>query len=89
MVAGSGCPGCRWAGRAAEERCSADLVPLGAFALLATDGIPTRHVRRALVAFADVTGADSLQERNDAPERSREEVLSALQEAIEQVELAQ
>jgi hypothetical protein len=63
--------------------------PLGAFALLATDGIPTRHVRRALVAFADVTGADSLQEWNDAPERSREEVLSALQEAIEQVELAQ
>jgi hypothetical protein len=63
--------------------------PLGAFALLATDGIPTDHVRRALVAFADVTGANSLQEWNDAPERNREEVLSALQEAIEQVEDAQ
>jgi hypothetical protein len=63
--------------------------PLGAFALLATDGIRTDHVRRALVAFADVIGADSLQAWNDAPGRSREEVLSALEEAIEQIEDAQ
>jgi hypothetical protein len=63
--------------------------PLGAFALLAADGIPTDHVRQALVAFADVTGADSLQAWNDAPGRSREEVLSALEEAIEQIEDAQ
>ena len=60
--------------------------PLGAFALLATDGIPTVHVRRALVAFADVTGADSLQDWNDAPGRTRAEVLSALGKAIEHVE---
>ena len=53
---------------------------LGAFALLAADGIPTVHIRRALVAFADVTGADSLQAWNDAPGRSREEVVSALEE---------
>ena len=59
---------------------------LGAFALAATDGIPGDHVRRALVALSDVIGIDSLQEWNDAPDRTREEVLSALEEAGEQIE---
>ena len=54
---------------------------IGAFSLAATDGIPRGHVRRALVAFSDVIATDSLQQWNDAPDRTREEVLSALDEA--------
>lgn len=58
---------------------------LGAFALVASDGIPPPGVRRALVALSDVIGTDSLEEWNDAPARTREEVLSALAEAGEHV----
>lgn len=58
---------------------------LGAFALAATDGIPPTHFRRALVRLSDVIGTDSLKEWNDAPARTREEVLSALAEAAEHV----
>jgi hypothetical protein len=59
---------------------------IGAFALSATDGIPRNHVRRALVVLSDVIATDSLQEWNNASDRTRVEVLSALEEAIEQVE---
>lgn len=59
---------------------------LGAFALSATDGVPRNHVRRALVALSDVIGTDSLQQWNDAPDRTREEVLSALEEAIAKID---
>jgi hypothetical protein len=59
---------------------------IGAFALAATDGIPRSHVRRALVVLSDVIATDSLQEWNDDHDRTREEVLSALEQAIEQVE---
>ena len=59
---------------------------LGAFGLAATDGVPPDHVRRALVALSGVIGTDSLQRWNDAPDRTREEVLFALDEAIAQIE---
>jgi hypothetical protein len=57
---------------------------VGAFALAATDGIPASDTRRALAAFAEVIRADSLEAWNDAPDRTREEVLSALEDAINQ-----
>ena len=59
---------------------------IGAFALAATDGIPRGHVRRALAVLSDVIATDSLQDWNDADDRTREEVLSALGQAIGQVE---
>jgi hypothetical protein len=59
---------------------------LGAFALAATDGIPINHIHGALRALADVTQANSLKEWNDAPLRTQQDVLDALDAAIAQIE---
>jgi hypothetical protein len=59
---------------------------LGAFALAATDGIPINHIHGALRALADVTQANSLKEWNDAPLRTQQDVLDALDAAIARIE---
>ena len=46
------------------------------FALAGTDGVPPGDARRAPVAFAEVIKAGSLEAWNDAPDRTRGEVLS-------------
>jgi hypothetical protein len=58
---------------------------LAAFALSATDGIPTDHVPAAMRALAEMTGAESFQEWNDHPLRTRQQVLDALDAAIARI----
>jgi hypothetical protein len=53
-----------------------------AFALSATDGVPTDHVPAALRALADVTQADSFRDWSDHPLRTHEHVVDALNAAI-------
>ena len=57
-----------------------------AFALAGKDGIPMNHLPRALRALGDVTGMNSIEGWNDDPRRTKQEVLDALDAAIERVE---
>jgi hypothetical protein len=57
-----------------------------AFALAGKDGIPVNHLHRALRAVADVTRMDSIETWNDDPLRTQQQVLNALDDAIERVE---
>jgi hypothetical protein len=54
-----------------------------AFALAGKDGIPMNHLPRALGV---VTGMNSIEGWNDDPPRTKQEVLDALDAAIERVE---
>ncbi len=60
-----------------------------AFALAATDGLPEGYVPNSIRAFADVTGALSLEAWNDAPDRTKEELLAAIDAALELVSSAE
>jgi hypothetical protein len=57
-----------------------------AFALAAKDGIPMNHIPGALRALAAVRPMDSLKDWNDDAGRTQEDVLDALDDAIERVE---
>jgi hypothetical protein len=57
-----------------------------AFALAGKDGIPMNHLHHALRAIAYVTDMDSIQDWNNDPERTQQQVLDALDAAIERVE---
>ncbi len=86
-----------WSQSADARDASGEAVPLGdddarawslrgAFALAATDGIPTNHVQPALRALAALTEADSLAEWNDFPNRTQREVLDLLDSALARME---
>jgi hypothetical protein len=57
-----------------------------AFALAGKDGIPMNHLPAALRALGAVTGMDSLEKWNDEEGRTKQNVLDALDGAIEHVE---
>jgi hypothetical protein len=57
-----------------------------AFALAGKDGIPMNHLHRALRALAEVTGMDSIEDWNNDASRTQQQVLDALDDAIERVE---
>jgi hypothetical protein len=57
-----------------------------AFALAGKDGIPMDHLHGALRALADVTGMNSIEGWNDDPRRTKQDVLDALDAAIERIE---
>ena len=57
-----------------------------AFALAGKDGIPMNHLHRALREIAYVTGMESIEDWNDDPARTQQQVLAALDDAIERVE---
>jgi hypothetical protein len=57
-----------------------------AFALAGKDGIPMNHLPRALRALAEVTGMQSMEAWNDDAARTQQQVLDALDDAIERVE---
>jgi hypothetical protein len=57
-----------------------------AFALAGKDGIPMDHLHGALRALAEVTGMNSIEGWNDDPGRTKQEVLDALDAAIERIE---
>ena len=57
-----------------------------AFALAGKDGIPMNHLHRALRALTEVTGMDSIEGWNNDPARTKQQVLDALDDAIERVE---
>jgi hypothetical protein len=57
-----------------------------AFALAGKDGIPMNHLPVALRALGDVTGMASLENWNDEESRTKQDVLDALDAAIEHVE---
>ena len=57
-----------------------------AFALAGKDGIPMNHLPAALRALRAVTGMESLEIWNDAEGRTKQDVLDALDAAIEHVE---
>jgi hypothetical protein len=57
-----------------------------AFALAGKDGIPMNHLHRALRAIAEVTEMDSIESWNNDPSRTRQQILDALDDAIERVE---
>jgi hypothetical protein len=57
-----------------------------AFALAGKDGIPTSRLHGALRVLGDVTGMNSLEGWNDDPRRTKQEVLDALDTAIERIE---
>jgi hypothetical protein len=57
-----------------------------AFALAGKDGIPMNHLPAALRALRAVTGMDSLENWNDEEGRTKQDVLDALDAAIEHVE---
>jgi hypothetical protein len=56
------------------------------FALAGKDGIPMNHLHRALRAITHVTAMDSIEDWNNDASRSQQEVLDALDDAIERVE---
>jgi hypothetical protein len=57
-----------------------------AFALAGKDGIPMNRLPVALRALSAVTGMDSLERWNDQEGRTKQDVLDALDAAIEHVE---
>jgi hypothetical protein len=57
-----------------------------AFALAGKDGIPMNHLPAALRALRAVTGMSSLDGWNDEAGRTKQEILDALDAAIECVE---
>jgi hypothetical protein len=57
-----------------------------AFALAGKDGIPMNHLPAALRALRAVTGMESLEKWNDEEGRTKQDVLDALDVAIEHVE---
>jgi hypothetical protein len=57
-----------------------------AFALAGKNGTPLNRLHGALRAVADVTGMDSIESWNNDASRTQQEVLFALDEAIERVE---
>ena len=57
-----------------------------AFSLAGKDGIPLNHLPGALRALAAVTEIDSLTVWNDETGRTKQEVLDALDDAIQRVE---
>ena len=57
-----------------------------AFALAGKDGIPMNHLHGAIRAIAEVTEMDSIEDWNNDPSRTQQEVLNALDDAIERVE---
>jgi hypothetical protein len=57
-----------------------------AFALAGKDGIPINRLPPALRAIAEVTGMDSIEDWNDDLSRTKQQVLDALDDAIERVE---
>ena len=57
-----------------------------AFALAGKNGIPMNRLHGALRAIAEVTAMDSIEEWNDDPARTQQQVLDALDDAIERVE---
>jgi hypothetical protein len=57
-----------------------------AFALAGKDGIPMNHLHRAIRAVAEVTEMDSIEGWNNNPSRTQQQVLDALDDAIERVE---
>jgi hypothetical protein len=61
----------------------------GAFALAAKDGIPMDRIAGALDAFGAVTGATSLRAWNDQSDRTRAQVLAALDSALARVSSAE
>jgi hypothetical protein len=86
-----------WAQSVGARDGSGDEVPLtsekatawslcSAFALAAKDGIPMNHIPRALRAIAEVTAMESMERWNDDPSRTQQQVLDALDGAIERVE---
>jgi hypothetical protein len=56
-----------------------------AFALAGMDG-PMNRLPRAIRGVADVTAMESMEEWNDAPARTKQDVIDALDAAIEHVE---
>jgi hypothetical protein len=57
-----------------------------AFALAGKDGFPMNSLHAALRALGDVTGMNSIEGWNDDPRRTKQEVLDALDAAIERIE---
>ena len=57
-----------------------------AFALAGKDGTPMNHLHGALRAIANVTGMDSIEDWNNKASRTQQQVLDALDDAIERVE---
>jgi hypothetical protein len=57
-----------------------------AFALAGKDGIPMDRLHGALRALGDVTGMTSIEGWNDDSRRTKQEVLDALDTAIERIE---
>jgi hypothetical protein len=68
-----------------SERASAWTL-CAAFALAGKDGIPMNHLHAALRAISVVTGMDSIEGWNNDPARTKNQVLNALDDAIERVE---
>jgi hypothetical protein len=86
-----------WSQDAPARDSTGTAVPLGsdeatawtlgsAFALAGKDGIPMNTLPRALRALTAVTGMESLDRWNDEATRTKQEVLDALDAAIERVE---
>jgi hypothetical protein len=57
-----------------------------AFALAGKDGIPMNRLPLALRMIAEVTGMESMEAWNDDAARTQQQVLDALDDAIERVE---
>jgi hypothetical protein len=57
-----------------------------AFALAGKNRIPMNRLMPALRAIADRTGMDSMEAWNDDPARTQQQVLDALDDALERVE---
>jgi hypothetical protein len=57
-----------------------------AYALAGKDGIPMKNLHRALRALTEVTEMDSIEGWNNNPSRTQQQLLDALDDAIERVE---